>query len=243
MDRNTRFATVKNYTRNEKESAGEGGRTLVKEEAKGESYTTNFVLRRFKKRRMSSTRRNENKSEERRADKYTGRPHVFRSHTVTVRQDCENTRKPTTTMPSITQCVPNCTEKRIREGRLTVTSLCSGCFGEPLAPTAVHFVVTSSAEVLDRLGVEYIRNQQVPSSVVRRIGLAGAGRDKAGGRTCSEGLDVFDGDECEIAAVIHSWSFEVVHRTVRGCSSKGEQGLEWVRWENGETVEGQRDCW
>lgn len=144
-------------------------------------------------------------------------------------------------MPSITRYVPTC--RTNERWRFTITSLCNDCFGEPLAPTVVHLVVTSSAEVLGHPEVEDTHNPRVPSSVVQRTGPVEAGRGKTDERMCSVALGVFDEDACETVAAIRSWSTEVVHQTsVQECSSEGGQVQGWARWVSEGTEAEQHGC-
>ena len=124
-----------------------------------------------------------------------------------------------------------------------VTSLCNGCFEEPLAPTVVHLAVTSSEGDLDRLEVANTHNRRVPSSVDQRKGLVEVGQGKVDEHTCSAVLDVFDEDGCEIVAVIRSWSSGVGHQTsVQKGSSKGVRVRGWVRLVSEGTGTEQHGC-
>lgn len=87
-----------------------------------------------------------------------------------------------------------------RQASFTVTSSCSGCSGERLAPTVVPLAVASSGEDLDHLEVECTRSQQDPSSAVRGKVLVEADRGKVDGHRCSVALGVSDEGGCGIVA-------------------------------------------
>ena len=204
--------------------------------SKGQSYTTNFVVQRIKKRR-SLTRRNENKSEERRVRTHEG--WAFQD-SYNRSSECENTRRSRTNRPSILRNVPTC--KRNEQENLRITSLYSGCSAGPLAPTVVPLVVASS-EDLGFPEAGCIHSQRGPSLVVRRKDPVEADWDTGDEHKCSGALGELGEGGCGIVAAIRSWSFEVAHRTsVQTCSWVAEQEQGWVHSASGGTGEEQHGC-
>jgi len=139
---------------------------------------------------------------------------------------------------------------KLQEKQVTTTSLCNGCSEEPLAPTAVLLVVTSSGEGLGHLEAEYTRNRRAPSSAVQCTGPVEADQGKADEHRCSAAVGVLGEGGCGIVAVNRSWSSEVARQTsVQECSSEGAQAQGWVHWANeGTGVAGhgylqQSCCW